>query len=206
MVLLDNPTQEELFDLWCEELIKAGYIESVLTTKELDAIVLFEGFKQKITIEKQLKTKIKTIIKEDTLLHPATYTPDRLVFWTPKAKDIFFRTLNSRNTSYFIGHYDELQLKYYSAIEVKAPPGYGGSHTSDAAFAVKQKWLWSLTNIYVNKVYLAPNKKVKTGDIYLWLSTFTPERYFYTDKATKPRTFSKWVPRTLAEFIEAKKP
>jgi hypothetical protein len=94
---------------------------------------------------------------------------------------------------------------HVSYVEIKAPPGYGGRHNSDAAFAVKQKWLWDQDSIYINKTYNYPNKTVKDVSPYLWLKTFTPSRYLFTDKLTKKRIISNWKPRSLQEFINHQK-
>ena len=43
--------------------------------------------------------------------------------------------------------------------------------------------------------------KLKDPAPYLFPSTFTASRYLWTDKATKLRTISNYVSRTLKEFL-----
>jgi len=206
MNLLTNTTQEEWFDIWANELKDKGYIIAIHNQENCTTFSLFEGLYQVKTIQTKVlnkktnKTQLKIINSHNTLLHPVTYTPDRLIIWDKKAKDLFFTLENSFKECYFIGH--EVNGGYYSTLDIKAPPGYGGNNSSDQGFAVKQKWMWEKYKIYINKVYNYPNKSVKVGKIYLWLTTFTPARFFKTDKLTKDRTISKWTPRTLEEFLE----
>jgi hypothetical protein len=206
MQILDNSTQEELFDLWCEELIKKGYIKKVLKQEEISWIILFNALIQTREVNKVLyagtpKEKVKVVTEKNTLLNEVKYRPDRLIFWDKSAKDLFFTDINDYQTCYMVGQYSSKEDAYMSAVEVKAPPGYGGKHGSDESFRVKQKWVMTKSYVYVNKVYNYPNKKVKNTKPYLWLETFTPERYFYTDKKLDLRKISNWEPRTSEGFI-----
>jgi len=180
------------------------YITEVLKQDDIpSSILLFDKFKVKSSISS----------KEVTLLNAVTYKPDRVIYWTDKAKGIFFSTLKEYTDTYFIGQKNG--DKYFSAVDVKAPPGYGNMHSSDASFAVKQKMAFLVAGIFVNKVVNYPNsltkankkgvRRFKQTKPYLWVRTFTPIRYFFTDKLTKQRTISNWAPITVKEFLKQKK-
>lgn len=214
MEILDNPSQEEFFDLWCEELIKEGYIKKVLKQEEIPfSIVLFDGLKQ--------TARIRMTNRTQTLLEPVTYKPDRVILWEDKSRGIFFTPLEEYRECYFVGQYIPMYDGcWMSPAEVKAPPGYGGGNSSDVSFAVKQKWVYAKAKIFVNKVFNYPNalvkmtkkgkltgkRKYKRPDPYLWMMTFTPTRYFYTDRKFDTRIISKWPARTLQEFLKTKNP
>lgn len=207
-VLSPDITQEELFQLWCDDLIAAGYIQSVIEHKDIKPFVLYPGLvkSREVTVYSPKKNIPKKIVEKKTLLEPIQYTPDRVIIWDIKARGVFFNTKEEFPETYFVGHeYVTGSGKFFSLVEVKAPPGYGNKHGSDQSFRVKQKWVWEKYNLYVNKVYNYPNKRVKVTTPYLWLSTFTPDRYFYTDKKMEPRTISRWKPVRLQEFLKTRK-
>ena len=205
MKKLDNPSQEELFELWVDELIKEGYILSY----DSDPIpfTLFDEHK---------KEGVK-------LLSSTQYKPDGRIIWADKAKDIFFTTektpkkykniyfLAERYTETTPGIMKKRNSFYSSYLDVKSPPGSGKKNSSDASFIPKRTWMWDKFKIHVNKVYNYPNAFVKNKDKsikrlkaprpYLWAQTFTPTRYLWTDKLTKERTINKWTVRTLEEFL-----
>lgn len=198
---IHNPTLEDWFVFWTQELIERGYILKVLKASEMAPFVLFEGLKN--TYNEKVTKKGKTVYVErvNTLLEPIQYTPDFTIIWSSKAKGIFyipFEQCSYSNTKLLGFTHNGLD---YTAIEIKAPPGYGAGHSSDASFRVKQKWTWEKYKILVQKVYLYPLKPHPKSDLYLWQNTFTPTRYFTTDKMTKTRTIRNWAPVTLDEFI-----
>jgi len=66
---------------------------------------------------------------------------------------------------------------------------------------------------------LSPVKPLKKDLAYLWATTFTPERFLYTDKLAVNKTKTipfrtipnkkgkpNWEVRSLAEFIKSKTP
>ena len=219
MKKLNNPTQEELFDLWCEDAIKAGYIDWVekkvsshtltegLRTAKTETRTLYKGTKR----EKEVKRK-----KYKTVLAESSYGPDRIIGWNPKAMLIFHTPIVDTiefpwKETYFYSQYNNAFDCDISIIDVKAPPGYGGANCSDVSFSLIRKWIWYTEKIFINKVVNYPNsvikdkktkvfKKFKNPDPYLWMSTYTPSRYFKTDGLTKDRTISNWEARTIKEF------
>lgn len=206
MTPLDNPSQEDWFDIWAKVLIDNGYISKILKASEMEPMPLFEGLFKEISYTKVLykgtkREQIKTYTKKITILEPIKYTPDRFIIWAEKAQNLLFTDLESYNNEgpYFIAK--NYKGKYISLIEIKAPAGYGGRNTSDASFRVKQKWLYEKYKLYTQKIMLYPNSKKSVNPRnYLWLSTFTPGRYLFTDKLTKNRTISNWDPVLFKTF------
>jgi hypothetical protein len=204
MKKLNNPTQEELFDLWCDDMLEAGFLTKVLTTSDLvNPMVLFDGLFHDVPTEHVGRNGvITTKVKKVTILSKITYKPDRILFWAPEAQGVFYKSLDTVGNAYFFSQINNTTGEVFSCVEVKAPPGYGGANTSDASFRVKQKWVYEKLGIFVNKVYNKPSSKGTKLSIYLWPATFTPSRYFYMDKKAELRKFSTYTPRTLEEFLE----
>ena len=200
MEKLTNPTQEEWFDMWAQELLDAGYIDEFISHPDVPTFELFPGFSKPYGK------------KKNTIMRPVSYTPDRIIKWNIKAKDILFVpfTGNAENWDkcYFNAqrHFeDKLRPStefYYSLIEIKGPTGNQKAYGSDFKFT--QKWLWANTGQYVQKVMLMPAKALKKTDQYLWNSTFTPERFLWTDKLSKLRTIpsTKGVPKLIVKTLE----
>jgi hypothetical protein len=198
MEKLYNPTLENWFEFWAQDLIDRGYILKLLKTKDMLPFVLFEG----LSIVGAVKNKKdKFVSRKKNQLERIVYTPDFTIIWAEKAKNVFYipfeedTLLNHKLLSHTHNGLD------YTPIEVKAPPGYGGRNTSDASFRVKQKWTWEKYQVFVQKVYLYPLKPMKSSTLYLWQNTFTPTRYFKTDGLTKDRSINKWNPIHVDLFI-----
>lgn len=215
MLEITNPTQEEIFDFWVEDMIEAGFIKRVYRNKEIKPFTIFEGFykihKTTRTLYKgTIREHQKTSEKEIAILEPTVYGPDRLIIWDEKAKDLFFTmydNVDGRNDAYFIGYKNSGEL--FSFLDVKSP--FGGKNQSDIAFSLKRKWLFEKMGMIVNKCVCYPNKKKANGEYkaakpYLFMRTFTPSRWFWTDKLTKRRTISNWDAITLEEFIKKNPP
>jgi len=207
MQVLDNTTQEEWFDMWCEELIQAGYIDEVVTHPDVPTFELFPGYSKPYGKKKNI------------IMNKVVYTPDRIIKWNKKAMYIFFAAFNWGNdkwdTCYFNAMLEPNKGFYYSLVEVKGPTGNQKAYGQDFKFT--QKWLWANTEQYVQKVMLAPAKVIKNPYQYLWAMTFTPERFLYTDKLATNRNkpipyraipnkngILKWTVRTLEQFIKSK--
>tara|TARA_R110000772_G_scaffold182375_2_gene293632 strand:+ start:2773 stop:3468 length:696 start_codon:yes stop_codon:yes gene_type:complete len=220
MQLLDNTTQEEWFDMWCEPLIELGYIDEVVTHPNVPTFELFPGLSKPYG-------KVKNVILSST-----AYTPDRIIKWNNKSMGIFFTPFvryEDWDKCYFKPQYTTPSVLpsefesgkgfYYSLIEVKGPTGNQKAYGSDFKFT--QKWLWANTQQYVQKVMLAPAKLFKQEKSwlpYLWSMTFTPERFLYSDKLATNKNKSipyrtipnkkgvpLWEVRTLEEFLKTKK-
>lgn len=201
MKRLVNPTQEDWFDLWCEDAIKLGYIKKVVKTEDLAPYILAEKVKAYRTV---VDKKGRITQKEYTLMEGSEYTPDRLIWWTDKSEGIFFYDRKEPPVGELPFFWAECAFDgYFSQLEVKSPPGSGNRNSSDASFRVKQKWVWQKFDKYIQKVVNLPVKDRATPGIYLWLNTYTPTRYFMSDGLTTRRTISKNVKqtRTIMEFV-----
>ena len=220
MERIKNLTQEQWFLQWCNDLMQAGYIKKVTFPDkglEIYPKVKASYTETKILYKGTKRERTKTIIKYKTIFESVTYKPDAIITWADKSLNIFFtvygaetvESIPMKNT-YF---YAQISKKgdYISPAEVKAPPGYGSKNSSDASFRILQKVLYHKFKIIVNKVYNYPNafiknkdktfKRFKNPEPYLWASTFTPQRYLFTDKTLEPRKISNWQVRTLKEYI-----
>ena len=183
---LTNPTQEEWFDFWADEMIKAGYISKVLT-QDIKGWRIYDGesipYKEtKVVYEGSIREKTKTVTKKFILHRPVDYTPDRVIFWTKASKDMFFTDIDDigkGNIKYFLGQ-KLPNGEYLSVVDVKSP--FGGKNSSDVSFSIKKKWVWVKEKVYVNQAVMYPIKPLKNTSKYLWPSTFTPNRFLYTDK------------------------
>ena len=199
---LYNPTQEQWFDIWCQELLDAGYLDEVVKHPDVPTFQLFEGYSRPYAK------------KKNTIMQPTTYTPDRILKWNDKANGIFFVPFGADNSRwdecYFNAHHEIHGGFYYNIIEVKGPTGNQAAYGTKFMFT--QKWLWQNSSQYVQKVMLSPIKPLKNNLQYLWATTFTPRRYLMTDKLTKKRTIPNrngipnWSVRSLEEFLKSKTP
>lgn len=204
---LYKPTQEDFFDLWCAELLATGYLDEVVSHPNVPTFQLFDGYSRPYGK------------KKNTIMQPTTYTPDRILKWNDKAKGIFFEPFEGENhhwnRSYFNAHHEIHKGFYYSIIEVKGPTGNQAAYGTKFMFT--QKWLWANSRQYVQKVMLAPIKPLKKNLQYLWATTFTPNRFLYTDKLNtnknKPipyrtipnkKGIPNWEVRSLDEFVKSK--
>lgn len=205
MEKLDGLTQEDWFDMWAEELIKAGYIDEVVTHPDVPTFELFPGYSKPYGK------------KKNVIMNKVVYTPDRIIKWNMKAEDIFFTSFDGNNKDWDSSYFKASRngFYHYSLVEIKGPTGNQKAYGQDFKFT--QKWLWANTQQYVQKVMLAPVKMLKNPYQYLWAETFTPQRFLYTDKLmankNKPipyRTIPnkngvpKWSIRSLEEFIQQK--
>jgi len=209
---LTNPSMEDWFDIWTEEPLIAGFIHKV--NKNLDAVELYPKEEVNTTIEKVLykgtkreRTEKRTKTKE--LFSSITYRPDREIIWNAKAKDIFFTDAKEVDwfnlRTFFVG-YKLPDGRYSSTIDVKAPATFKGN-ASDTSFSIKRRIIYSRWRLYINKCMIMPARKFKNNSAlkkYLFSATFTPARFFMTDKLTKRRSISYWEPRTFNEFISTK--
>lgn len=212
---ITNPSQEDWFDFWLEELKEAGYIKKVLD-QNISGWRIYEGEsipyeESKILYEGSIRERTKIIKKKFILHRPVDYTPDRVIFWTKFAKDIFFTDVDeivNGNIQYFLGQKTP-DGDYISVVDVKSP--FAGKHSSDVSFSIKKKWVWVKERIYVNQAVMYPSKPLKNVAKYLWPSTFTPKRFLLSDKLTKARAIPSkkgkpnWVPVSLVDFLQTRK-
>ncbi len=166
--------EEAYFLMWVFELKKAGLVKSVTRSEEYK---LYDGLHRIVEEVKRLKTKTVVTEKKKTILNPIVYTPDFTIEWT---KDpVFIRDIKAH--------------RYYpiSIVEVKPMFDQNGK---TALFVVKQKWLCSHFDIFVN--LCIPQK--------LFKETFTPVEYLLTT-VKKQKRGVKWEVRTCEEFLSSLK-
>jgi len=198
-------SQEQFFDLWAADALRAGII------KKCDkpvAIVLsdeiYEESRFYRTIYKGTKREQKKLeTKKHILYKPCTYTADRFIIWNTQYKGVLFDDQNDfkSNKCYFKAkrYTKGNQVMWISHIDVKSP--FKGINRSDVSFGVKRKWIWQRYKIYINEVINYPIKFKKSQGLYLWPSTFTPSRYFWTDGLTAKRTISKWNTKSVNDLV-----
>jgi hypothetical protein len=123
--------QEAAMYCWCKEAQELGVIESFLihTSWIMTPKATYE-------VEKQLKTKVKTV--EKTLLQRSTYTCDFIINPYEPIPGLIYCHLNW-------GSY---------VIDVK-----GAVNRDASAFSLKQKVMWHNNRTYVNKVVVAYDNK-----------------------------------------------
>lgn len=187
MEKLNNPTQEEFWMMWVAEAIEQGFILDYTPEDKIEAFKLFDGLSYQYTEDKWLyqgtsKEQLKVITKTDYLLYPMSYTPDGVIIWAPKVKNILFNDLFEKGDAYFKAQF--IDDKWVTILDVKAPTGVNRS--ADLPFTFTRKFMWEKRKLYINKVMIAPPKKNDKG--YLYSDVWTPGRYFMTDKLTKERT------------------
>lgn len=196
-----NPI-EMYFQWWINEAIDAGYVESIARESTLYNLC---------PIAKRMKCDVKgkkVIPKEFNLLHSVNYTPDYTIIFTEKAKDIFFTDVlevDKIDTPFYA--FKNKEEKWQAIVDVKATSigSTYGNNASASTFPIKQKMLWMMYNIFVNKAVIIPMASqgviISGNGQALFTSCFTPKRYLFTDASNKPRTIHfKW--RTMDAWIK----
>lgn len=144
--------------------------------------------RQEYSWTKMLKTKTKPMVS--TILQGHSYTPDFLILWTKKSRNIFYNTsddvYNLRRNIFLAKKYTFGQEVSY--IEVK--PEFG-KHGSFRWFTISQKWVYQKYGIYIQKI----------NPVSIFQRTFTPGRYLITDGGRQTRKL-KYNPILLEGFIK----
>ena len=166
--------EEAYFLMWVFELKKAGLVESV---KRADGYSLFSGHYRIVDKIKKLKTKEVVVPVRKTILNPAVYTPDFTITW-------------AKSPVFLLDNYAR-PIGNTSIVEVKPIFDQNGKTQE---FVVKQKWLFSQFNTFVN--LCIPQK--------LFKETFTPVEYLLTTVKKQKREV-KWEVRTCEEYLSSLK-
>ena len=187
-----DSNEELYFSWWCEELEKAGYINSFNNAKTYQL-----GEKIVNTYTEQLKTKTKE--KEQIILSDCEYTPDFEINWNFDAVNIFFDIfpcLNKSkiNTDLLLAKVIEENetKKFESIIEIK--PNFDQNNMTRLN-TINRKWMYQKYGIFVNLV--------KVPDIFK--DTFTPKKFLLTDSGKQNRIIH-FNTRTLEEYVKLKIP
>jgi hypothetical protein len=188
-LILDNADSKEevYFSWWLDELQAAGFIRAwgyQSYSFNLSDRVQYQ-------VKKPLKTKVR--VDDKLLLHPHTYTPDFFIDWDESARGLFYNNLGDMVD---IKSCAIIAQDNFSRIDVK--PKQWGNNSFMEAFRLNQKWTFDRHGVYVQPVVVVGQKTS------LFETTFTPRRYFTTDKSGRPRKLN-YKARTLAEFVEGKR-
>ena len=209
-----TPSLNNWFAMWAEEAKKAGYIhewwdENDIEPYKLQGEIYWVTHSVRTIYKGTRREQEKHETHKETVFEASTYTPDFKILWTEKARGVLFETAtnlvadNKRKDSVFFLSVRKEDGYSMSVVDVKSPPGSGGKNCSDASFRVNSKWLFQKFNEVVNKTYLMPNKKVSKHNAhrYLFLFSWTPNRFLYTDKTLVKKSIKNWLPRSVSEFL-----
>ena len=177
--------EEEYFQLWLEELIECGYIDSY--TYQPEPFKLNDTVKY--NIKKQMKTKVKVV--ERTLLQSREYTPDYLLIWNKKAENVLYQNLDNiiDERPIFIA---QNNITY---LDVK---GTHNQHSSWQIFEANRKTVWEKYGIFIEKIQPYGKKTCLFGN------TFTPRKLPMWQKKDPTKLYSwakKWEIRYIEEFL-----
>jgi len=207
-----NPI-EQYFEWYLQELKDCGYIKDFF--REPETLTVAETSTALYT--KRMKSKTKHI--EINLFPKIRLTYDYLIIWNDIAEYFFYEVIEPHNVLFqlkrplFIAHkyplyingevYSETEIPY-SYIDVKTLSTITrfGSNSTSYTFPLKQRMLYDSFGIYVNKIVPIPAGK-KGFKQSLFLNSFTPKRYMFTDKSGQLRKIN-WPTQTLSEFLKKK--
>lgn len=188
---------EWYFEMWLNDLKKLGlvkYYDREPTTFTLYGEMVFYYSKNI-----KLKKKVKTEEVSKNLFRDITYTPDYKVVFTKEASEYIKKLVNINNKwktsddynkyKNFLTSETDKEGNYIVYFDVKPPSfitKFSVKTGSSREFPIKQRLMWLIHNIYVNKVIPLGSKNC------LFESTFYPERYKLSDKGTRLRKIKKW--------------
>ncbi len=191
-------SNEELWvSYYLDELKDAGFISEWKSQPQeyvLSEPVIYSWLQK-------LKTKNK--MKSSALLQGHKYTPDFTISWNPCACGMFFNTteglVNFKNIPFFAHSGTNISI-----IDVK--PAFDMNNMT-RLFVINQKWMMEKFGLYVQKIMTMKETKHSKKDSTwsgLFPKTFTPERYFLTDKSGKPRKI-RYDAIRLSEYLNKMK-
>lgn len=184
-------SDEELyFSWWAEQLKAAGYIREIIyQPKSVELSTQVTSTYHEPFVK---KAGYKEVIEE--MLSAHVYTPDVKIIWEEKALGVFTMTLEcttrkkqNRSFQTIISHRDK-ENNLYSIVEVK--PAFDQNNMTREA-KINIKWVWSKYEIFVNLII--PEKHFE--------KTFTPTRFFYTNKSGQVRKIKYKSVLTMDEYI-----
>lgn len=193
----------ELYSLWYfQELQEQGFIKRV--DRECESIeVLPDQFHIR---EKHWKTKAN-ITETYRVEQARTYTYDYRVVWTDKAL-YYFTEVWDKEVPFkfghptFVSHIVDGEMVSYIDVKPHANVQAKGSRVVSSAytFPFVMKILLYRYNLYINKMIPIPmaNGGFNTA---MFVVTFTPARYYYTDGGGMLRKVPKWNRQSLSIFL-----
>jgi len=181
--------EEMYFYWWLKELKERGFIKHI----ELQPSPFSLSESLKSSYIEQLKTKEKTSSEE--LMPKHIYTADVFIIWTEYALNKFttlidskIKKTSSRSMQFIISQKND-KGDIYSFVEVK--PSFDQNNMTRLA-KLNQKWVYEKHGIYVNIVI--PEKHFN--------KSFTPARYFFTNKSKVARTIKYKNVITIDTFFK----
>lgn len=193
---------EAYFDWWAAEAIACGFMADVHLVDRIQLRV-------PITEHRQVAMKTKMKWTEKKITRGITYQPDRALFFRvddPRQMsmvDTFFRSDEKDMLFYDSspkGFFKAMRWGDYMVcvIDIK-PPKITMREASGNTFPIKQALLWD-EGLYVQKIVLIPSTRNKQYSMYLFPRTWTPDRYFKTDKNGKPRVIHYKPKRSVIQY------
>jgi hypothetical protein len=159
---------EEYFSYYLEELKDRGFIKEWFYEK--DTFDLSESI-SKVYLEAGKKKSLK---KSENLMHKASITADFTIIWDNSAENIFYLnrekpiSVKIKRIPFRLSYND---YKLESLVETKG--SFESTTSSSISFPYKQKWLYFISRIFIQKV--RPFKNSIQSDI-LFQNTFTPKK------------------------------
>ena len=179
----DSKEEVDVF-LWCEALYSIGVIKSF---KRVESLQLFSGLYNTYTVEKELKTKTKTIEKTETILSSSVYTPDIEIEWNildpivPKIT--WVSTDNKVKGDKFYLHADNK-----SYLEVKSDWDFGNM---TRLWRTNQRYLYDKHKIFVD--LFIPQE--------MFQKTFTPVTCMFDKRGKLKKYKTEYKLNSIKEWI-----
>lgn len=203
---------ELYFEWFLNELMENGYVEKY--DREGERLNIFNQFNHKRL--KTFKTK-EPVEEEFRFMNDLSYHYDYRIFWTEKAKYIFYeeyiegepfiygKPIFVASKTLFTYRDGSEEYKIISLLDVKPPPQvarFTGHVSTIHTFPIIQKILFNLWRTYINKIVPIPTKG-SGHTVALFCTCFTPRRYMFTDAGKQGRKINFKV-RTFEEYLEMK--
>jgi hypothetical protein len=207
-ILMDS-LEETYFAHWLDEAVSAGWVEKWLYVTKPFLVCPYVRLPYMKTTK--LKTKIKTELKDFTLLHDLEYTPDFKVKWTQKGMNKFVSSIRGEEAPnkyidpkslFFCGYYQIKDSSLCSTTWVEVKPTFD-MHGKISKFSVLQKILWTFKGLFVDLII--PQDLFKET----WMPEAIMEDFKYKKKPTGKNKGKKgpgdwktdYFPKTIKEFI-----
>jgi hypothetical protein len=206
-----NSTYENDHEKYCrwylEDLQENGFIKKI--EREAETFLVLPS----VNVKRE-----KHFVRKDNeyesieLLSSLTYTYDFRIIWDPNALSVFTEVL-MENSAFrfgdplFISQLIEIDgvQEIVSYIDVKphsSAAQHGGNLSTFYTFPVIQKVMYSVHNLYINKIVPVPNGKKYGATTCLFAKSFTPKRYFFTNKSMTQRTMHHKPIKTFSTYLE----
>lgn len=178
-----DSNDEMYFHWYLMELKDNGFIQGY----ELQPTPFILSNEVRMSYTKPMK-KVADKILSYSILNGHIYTPDAKIFWNEKSsKGVLYN-----NVGNYYNRIDDvpfLAIDNVSYVEIK--PSHDFKNMTRLV-KLNQKWVWDKHKEFVN--IITPQK--------LFNETFTPGRFFLTDKSSTKRKLNYKNIKTINEFIK----